>query len=106
MVIMRGIKQEQPIGISFSQDETGRLGLVNPRGETMARRRRSPIRIKPSNRGKLRKTAGVKKGKKIPVSTLRRLKRSKNPVTRRRATFALNARSWKRGGSKKRRRLV
>lgn len=60
----------------------------------MARRRR-PIRIKPSNRGKMRKTAGAKKGQKIPVSKLRQLKRSKNPTTRKRATFALNARKWK-----------
>lgn len=60
----------------------------------MARRRKSGIRIKPSRRGRLRKTAGAKKGKKIPVSTLRRLKRSKNPKTRRRANFALNARKW------------
>jgi oligoendopeptidase F len=58
-------------------------------------KRRKPIRIKKKNRGKLRKTAKAKKGKKIPVSTLRRLKKSKNPKTRRRATFALNARKWK-----------
>jgi oligoendopeptidase F len=56
---------------------------------------RKPIRIKPSNRGKLRKSAGVKKGQKIPVKDLQRMKHSKNPKTRRRATFALNARKWK-----------
>ena len=60
------------------------------------RKRRKPIRIKPSNRGKLRKSAGVKKGRKIPVSKLRQMKRSKNPKTRKRATFALNARKWRR----------
>lgn len=60
-------------------------------------RKKSGIRIKKKNRGKLRKTAGVKKGKKIPVSTLRRLKKSKSAATRRRATFALNARRWKKG---------
>jgi oligoendopeptidase F len=54
------------------------------------------IRIKKANRGKLRKTAGAKKGKKIPVAKLRRLKKSKNPKTRKRATFALNARKWRR----------
>lgn len=53
------------------------------------------INIKPSNRGKLRRATGTKKGAKIPVSTLRRLKKSKNPATRKRANFALNARSWK-----------
>jgi len=59
------------------------------------RRKRSPIRIKKSNQGKLRKTAKTKKGNKIPVSKLRALKNSKNPKTRKRATFALNARRWK-----------
>lgn len=61
-------------------------------------RRKSGIHIKKANRGKLRKSAGVKKGEKIPVSKLRQLKKSKNPVTRRRATFALNARKWNKGG--------
>jgi oligoendopeptidase F len=66
----------------------------------MATRRKSGIHIKKSNRGKLRKTAKTKKGSKIPVSKLRALKKSKNPKTRRRATFALNARSWKKGRRK------
>lgn len=66
----------------------------------MARKR---IRIKKSNRGKLRKSAGARKGKKIPVSKLRKMKRSKNPKTRKRATFALNARKWKKGGRRGRR---
>lgn len=63
----------------------------------MARRRRgkSGIKIKKSNQGKLRKSAGTKKGKKIPVSKLQQMKRSKNPTTRKRANFALNARKWK-----------
>lgn len=65
------------------------------------RSKRSGINIKPSNRGKLRKTAKAKKGKKIPVSKLRAMKRSKNPKTRKRATFALNARKWRKGGRKK-----
>ena len=65
------------------------------------RRRKSGIHIKKANRGKLRKTAGVKKGNKIPVSKLQAMKRSKNPKTRRRATFALNARKWKKGGRRK-----
>ena len=60
-------------------------------------KRRSPIRIKKANRGKLRKSAGVKKGKKIPVSKLQQMKRSRNPKTRKRATFALNARRWAKG---------
>lgn len=70
----------------------------------MARRRRSGIRINPANKGKMRKTAGVKKGQKVPIATLRRLKHSKNPLTRRRATFALNIRLGKIGGGRRRRR--
>lgn len=64
-------------------------------------RNKSGIRIKKSNRGKLRKSAGTKKGNKVPISTLRRMKRSKNPKTRKRATFALNVRQGKIGGKKK-----
>lgn len=58
------------------------------------RKKKSGIHIKKSNRGKLRKSAGAKKGAKIPVSKLRQMKKSKNPKTRKRATFALNARKW------------
>lgn len=64
-------------------------------------KRKSGINIKKSNRGKLRKSTKTKKGSKIPVSTLRRLKKSKNPKTRKRANFALNARKWNKGGRKK-----
>lgn len=60
----------------------------------MAKRKRSGIHIKKANRGKLRKSAGVKKGQKISRSKLEAMKKSSNPKTRRRATFALNARSW------------
>jgi oligoendopeptidase F len=59
------------------------------------------IKIKKANRGKLRKAAGTKKGQKIPVSKLRKMKNSKNPKTRKRATFALNARRWSKKGKKK-----
>ncbi len=69
----------------------------------MARKRRKRIRIKKSNRGKLRKSTGTKKGKRIPVSTLRRLAKSKNSKTRKRAQFALNARKWNKGKRRKRR---
>lgn len=67
-----------------------------------SKKRKSGIYIKPSRRGRLRKSAGVKKGRKIPVSKLRAMKRSKNPKTRRRATFALNARKWRKGGRRRR----
>lgn len=68
----------------------------------MARKRRKPIHIKKANRGKLRKATGTKKGRKIPVSKLRQMKRSPNPTTRKRANFALNARKFKKGGKRKR----
>jgi hypothetical protein len=58
-------------------------------------RRKGGIHIKKANRGKLRKTAGAKKGSKIPAKKLQQMKKSKNPTTRKRATFALNARKWK-----------
>lgn len=71
----------------------------------MMARRRNPIRINPANKGKMRRTAGAKKGRKIPISTLRRLKRSRNPKTRQRATFALNVRTGRIGriGGRRRR---
>ena len=62
---------------------------------------KSGIKIKAGNKGKLRKAAGAKKGAKIPVSKLKQMKNSKNPKTRKRATFALNARKWKKGGKRK-----
>ncbi len=46
-------------------------------------------------KGALHRQLGMAPGKKIPASTLRRLKNSKNPQTRKRANFALNARKWK-----------
>lgn len=61
------------------------------------------IAIKKSNAGKLRKSAGVKKGRRIPVSKLRKMKNSKNPTTRKRANFALNSRGWRKTGGKRRR---
>ena len=59
----------------------------------MAEKRK--IVIKKANRGLLRKETKTAKGKKIPVATLKRLKRDGTPAERKRATFALNARKWK-----------
>ena len=53
----------------------------------------SGIQIKKTNQGKMRKTAGAKSGQNISVQRLRQLKNSKNPTTRKRATFALNAKT-------------
>ena len=67
----------------------------------MAKKRRGGIKIKKANRGKLRKSLGAKKGKKIPASKLKKAASSKNPTTRKRAQFAINAKKWKKGGRKK-----
>ena len=63
----------------------------------MATSKASPINIKPENKGKLHKTAGVGKGEKIPVAKLKQLADSPNAKTRKRAQFALNARKWGNG---------
>lgn len=63
--------------------------------------KKSGISIKKSNAGKLRKSTGTKKGKTIPVAKLNKLAKSKNPTTKKRAVFALNAKKWAKGGKKK-----
>jgi oligoendopeptidase F len=70
----------------------------------MAKRKKKRIHIKKKNQGKTRKATGTKKGQKIPVSKLRARAKSKNPKTRKRAQFALNARKWKKGGKKRRKK--
>jgi hypothetical protein len=55
---------------------------------------KSGIKINPVNKGKLHKTLHVPKGEKIPVAKLEKAKHSPSPVTRKRATFALNAKKW------------
>lgn len=59
------------------------------------RRRSGGIKINPANRGKLRAATGTPKGKNIPVAKLRKLAKSPNATTRKRAQFALNARKFK-----------
>ncbi len=56
---------------------------------------KSTIHIKKSRKGSLRRIAKAKKGQPIAVSTLTRLAKSKNPKTRRKAQFAINARSFR-----------
>ncbi|MEE3413834.1 MAG: hypothetical protein VZR53_00495 [Prevotella sp.] len=50
---------------------------------------KSPIHINPANRGKFNAT------KKRTGKSTEELAHSKNPLTRKRAIFALNARKWK-----------
>ncbi len=45
-------------------------------------------------KGALHKTLGVKPGEKIPESMLQKALNSKNPLTRKRAQFAENAKKW------------
>jgi hypothetical protein len=51
--------------------------------------------INPNNKGALRKSLGVKKGVKIPVTKLKKAKNSKNPVTRKRAILAETLKKFK-----------
>lgn len=60
---------------------------------------KSGIHIKPENKGKLHKKAGVPEGEKIPVKKLQEMKNSPNPATRKQANFALNARKFKHKGA-------
>ena len=55
------------------------------------------IHIKPSHKGLLHKNLGVKKGKKLTMEQLMRAKHSSSGAERKRATFAINARSWHHG---------
>ena len=56
--------------------------------------RRSGIHIDPENKGKLHATLGVPEGQKIPMSKLEAAKHSNNPLTRKRANFAINAKKF------------
>jgi oligoendopeptidase F len=67
----------------------------------MATKKKSGINIKKKNKGKLRKTAKKKKGEKLSAAELKKMKKSKNPKTRKRANFALNAKKWKKSGRKR-----
>jgi len=52
------------------------------------------IAIQPSHKGLLHKNLGVAPSATIPLSSMLKAKRSPNPALRKRATFAVNARSW------------
>lgn len=55
------------------------------------------INIKKKNQGALHRSLGVSKKKKLTSTQIAKAKRSTNPLTRKRATFAANARKWKKG---------
>lgn len=51
--------------------------------------------IKTSAKGALRKTLGTPKGKDIPIATLDKAAKSKNPTTKKRAILAKTLRKMK-----------
>ena len=55
---------------------------------------KSKIMIKPSHRGLLHKSLGIKPGDKIPHTTLMYAAGHASPTVRKRAQFALNAAKW------------
>jgi hypothetical protein len=46
-------------------------------------------------KGALHKQLGVPQGNTIPLAMIQSASHSKNPLTRKRANFAINARKWK-----------
>lgn len=61
----------------------------------MASIKKHKIHIKPENKGKFNAT------KKKTGKSTEELTKSKNPVTKKRAVFALNASKWNKGKNKK-----
>lgn len=56
------------------------------------------VHIQRSHRGELHRDLGVPQGKPVPEAKLEQAKRSADPVERKRATFAENARHWTHSG--------
>lgn len=55
------------------------------------------IEIKKSHQGRLHRALGVPEGRKLALRDLLRAKESDSPTLRKMATFAINARRWKKG---------
>ena len=51
--------------------------------------------IKPENKGALRKKLGIKKGKTIPLSELKKSQKSKSATTRKQANLAITLKKLK-----------
>jgi hypothetical protein len=60
---------------------------------------RAKLKIK-VKKGALHRQLGVKQGTPISAFKLAQAKHSKNALTRKRATFAINAKKWNHGGRK------
>lgn len=54
-----------------------------------------PIQIKPSHKGLLHKQLGVAKDQPISLAQLQAAKQSQSEAERKRAQFAINARTWR-----------
>jgi hypothetical protein len=59
------------------------------------------IQIQPSHKGLFHRDVGKSPGAKITSSDIAKGKASSDPAERKRATFAANARKWKKGSKKK-----
>lgn len=59
----------------------------------MTTKKKSPIRIKPENKGKFTEYCGGK----VTAKCIAKGKKSKSSAVRKRATFAENARGWDKG---------
>lgn len=59
----------------------------------MATKKKSPIKIKPENKGKFTEYCGGK----VTAKCIAKGKKSKSPKIRKQATFAKNARGWNKG---------
>lgn len=55
------------------------------------------IHIKKSHKGMLHEDLGIPQGKPIPTSALATALHSSDPAEKKRAVFAQNAKSWKKG---------
>jgi hypothetical protein len=62
---------------------------------------KKPIAIKKSAQGSLHTALGVPQSQKIPVAKLQQAAKSSSPALRKKAQFALNARSFNHTGTTK-----
>lgn len=56
-------------------------------------KKKTPIKIKPSKQGSLRKATGTKTGKNIPASKLKITSKT-TPAMKKKIVFAKNAKKW------------
>ncbi len=56
--------------------------------------KRPPLKIEIKRPGAMHEKTKTPKGEKIPVAKLEKEKKSSDPLTRKQAQFAINARSW------------